>query len=100
MSYTERPDLVLKKYLDILDKDGAIFIYGPNIQVGNDYSFYIWLRKVKGIQIATAGNSSGGTSYIITRTNDPVQIPEIQYSHALRGIPPHRFYQYTGNFLN
>lgn len=51
MSYTERPDLVLKKYLDILDKDGAIFIYGPNIQVGNDYSFYIWLRKVKGIQI-------------------------------------------------
>ncbi len=100
ISYTERPDLVLKKYLDILDKDGAVFIHGPNIQVGNDYSFYIYLKKIKGIQITTSGNMRGGTSYIITKSSDTVQIPEIQYSNALKGIPPHRFYQYTGNFLN
>ncbi len=99
MSYTERPDLTLKRYLDLLDKDGAIFIFGPSVHVGNDYSFFIYLRKVKGIQLKTAGNMRGETSYIITRTSEPVQIPEIEYSHAQKGVPPHRFYQYTGNFL-
>lgn len=102
LSYSAHPDLVLKKYLEILSDDGSLFIFGPRMKVGKDFDFLIWLRRVQGIEITTHEFREAGMiehSYSIKKNGNPIVIPEVELLNSRPDMPPIRNFKYTGASL-
>jgi hypothetical protein len=99
MSYSERPDLVLQRYLQMLDPDGSIYILqGNRFYLNNQPDFMGWLENINGIDV-TVLQTPEGYSYMIRKTGDPIEIPRLRLDKTRPGSPPRRFYRMTGTYL-
>ena len=102
LSYTARPDLVLKRYLEVLEDDGEIFVVGNmTMMVDRKYNFMGWLRQVSGIQIEYTSDPYGLSGIVIRKSAGLIQIPELRLTSTqkLDAPPPKRFFARTGAYL-
>lgn len=106
MSYTFRPDIVMKKYLELLASDGMIFFADDprlNFPKTKVYGFLGYLKQIKGIRVMLTKNISGypGNGILVTLTGDPIEIPEVRYtSYRKTGLPYVRNFKFTGEFYH
>lgn len=119
LSYTERPDLLLKKYLELLKPGGKIFtilkgtINGttPDAPLyfffeslllrnseGRKISTLEWFESIKGMKRVNKIDSqmvrkNNVINLTFERTNDEIVVPELELINFNHGKPPHRFYK-------
>lgn len=100
LSYTERIDLVMQKYLRLLDKDGSIFIAQPHkFKLGDEVEFYSWLKSIEGINVRFV-NIAGASGAVITITDKVIKVPELHFIESKISDPPiFRRYSKTDNYL-
>lgn len=100
LTYAERIDLVMQKYLRLLDKGGSIFIAQPHkFKLGDELKFYAWLESIEGIKVRNY-NIAGNSGVVITITSNVIKIPELKFlGSEPTDPPPIRHYSKTGNYL-
>lgn len=87
-TYSNRPDLVLKKMLFALKRDGRIYINTATYSVQGIQEF---LKQVKGIQF-DIGPALGNQYFTIEiiKTGGAIYVPELQVDVRKNSIPPER----------
>ncbi len=119
LSYSDRPDLVLQKYLEILNTGGKLFTFLHGTVNGSNPAsplFYFidsliiknkngkflstieWLDSIKGIKrinqiIPSEVQKDNIVRLTFERTAEEIEIPEIELIHFSEGPPPLRTYQ-------
>lgn len=96
MAYSDRPDLVLKHYLNMLGPGGSIFIkndyMGGTVIVGEDgrsvKNLVQWLESIPGVSVKRFPNSN---SIEIQKTaENPVEVPTLTLRRTSNHLPPRR----------
>ncbi len=98
--YSRRPDLIMKKYLEILEVNGEILMLAPFHQWTRHYNFYKWLNAIKGIRVEKVASKQEDTMNIrIIKTGEPISIPELKNTYLRKAAPPILYFKYTGQIL-
>jgi hypothetical protein len=104
LSYTDRPDLVLKKYLELLDGDGIIMIHGPNMGLEHGGSFHSWLKSVSGIDLIVTDTNiynefNEGYAFYIKKNGQPISIPGLLLKSYRTDLPPITKFELSGEII-
>jgi len=121
-SYTDRPDLVLKKYLTWLKVGGRIYIHQEYYSKGLSVAYRVktekrkylglvktgetilewqwfkaggWLGGIKGVRFVQQHDST----FYLEKIDTDVHIPELKLTHLENDFPPRRHYHATGRYL-
>lgn len=105
LSYTDRPDLILKKYFEILDKDGVLIVAGsPGISFAAKNGFWdlaSFLKSIPGIRVEVLNNYME-PALVVTLTGAALEIPELEFVsfRDLGRLPYIRSFKPTGQILH
>lgn len=110
-SYSTRPDLVIRKYAEILKPNGRIYIFldhGFRSESPAGYQFstlYLqnsdalqWLKSIGGLRIV-GGLTPRASEYgfrvpvILERTGEPIRVPELALKNMETSKPPKRAFR-------
>lgn len=94
LSYTARPDAVLRKYLDLLRMDGRLFLSMPLlasfvISEGEVLTFYEWFRKVEHLECKIL---SAGGGLVFRKEKEKIQVPELKLVSAFHNHLVYRLF--------
>ncbi|MBI3557191.1 MAG: hypothetical protein HY074_13085 [Deltaproteobacteria bacterium] len=94
LSYTDRLDEVLNKYLRILNDGGAIYFYTESLRTkiwrkdGTVLYLYEWLQTLQGLRVETDLRG-----YRITKTSPDAQVPQLKLIGGYASKPPARIFK-------
>lgn len=103
ISYSSAPDVILSRYLDILDPEGSIYIYTRRINTlirsldGVEMDFFDYVKSIPGIQVVK-NNPGPFTPYISIQIHRTEQfksgnVPALKLLKMTDGAPPVRRYR-------
>lgn len=93
-AYSAAPDQVLRKYMQILKKDGSayIFLRTQGLTIDNHaQGLGQYLSSIRGAEVQWLGESSPGfASFRLKKVSDHVEVPVLHQIHFRAGDPFHR----------
>lgn len=93
LAYSKSPDIVLQKYLDILDEGGSIFMYiGERTTIldgGRERTFKQFLKSIDGLSI----KDFDGALQITVKEGARVKVPGLKEVEIEAGKPPYRTFE-------
>ena len=98
-SYSTRPDLVLQKYLDLLEVGGSLHLYFipfMNEIEGNNgnilkHDFGPWFKLIEGVSLQL--NLHERTAKLL-KTSEKTRVPQLELVRVFDFPPPLRFFRY------
>jgi hypothetical protein len=101
MSYSQRPDLVLRRYFELLQTGGEIYLFGlqrTKVQQGEkEISFYEFIKSIEGVELKELerDENMNVVSVKLGLNNNAVKpsVPELELSFFEDAMPPLRTYK-------
>lgn len=97
-TYDTAPDVVLRRYLDLLKDDGVIYLHTGftssfRITGLGESAFIKWISSFKGVSVAVEQTKVGAPSFRFARiAGEEVSIPKLKiYDYS--GVPPIRMFR-------
>ena len=94
VSYSERLDVVLNKYLRLLTEGGTLYVHTVSFHTqiirkdGSKIAMFEWLQAIPGLRVTV-----GSTDFSITAERPGVVVPRLKLIGGKADAPPERLFQ-------